>query len=77
MGFNFTKRPFFNKYGEWHIPKDIPWGGQLNPKLKPSEYNCWLLLNSDNVPEDAWTNLVGSRVTVWRIKKSLKQKGYL
>jgi hypothetical protein len=77
MGFNIIERPYFKKNGDWYIPYSIPWGGRLNPKLKPIEWFCWVLLNSENAPAEIWKSLVGSRTTIWRVKKILKEKGYL
>lgn len=77
MAYKFKRKPFFNPDGDWFIPSEVPFGGELNPKLKPREWFCWLLLNSKNVPEIAWKNLVGVSTTIWRTKNKLKDKGYL
>ena len=76
MGYVIKRRPFFNNGGDWLIPSEIPFGGQLDPKLKPGEWWCWLLDNSDNVPKDAYRSWVGVPTTVWRIRKKLRKLGY-
>jgi len=76
MTFKFEDKPFFDPKGNWYIPSTIPFAGELNPKLKPKEWFCWLLDNSLNTPRKAYRNLVGTPTTVWRIRKKLREKGY-
>ncbi len=75
--YSLKRKPYFDKQGNWFIPSEVPFGSLLEPKLKPREWFCWLLINSKNVPDNAWKNLVGHPTNVWRIKKKLKEKGYL
>lgn len=70
------KQPFFDKKGNLHLPDKIPFGGELNPTLKPNEWFLWILLNSSNVSKKHYEN-IGSRSTIWRLKKKLNEKGYL
>jgi uroporphyrinogen-III synthase len=60
----------------WLMSKEIPFGGQLSPKLRPKEWYCWVLLHSKNAPENIWKNLIGHKTTIWRVKKRLEKKGY-
>jgi len=76
MTFQIKTKPFFDPLGNFNIPNDIPFGGQLNPKLTIREWFLWILDNSINVPKNAYQNLVGSKVTIWRLRKKLKLKGY-
>ena len=69
-------KSFFNKDG-WWMTNNIPFGGKLSPKLKPSEWLYWVLLNTENADKETISLVVGSRTTVWRIRKILKEKGYL
>ena len=69
-------KPYFDKKGNWYIPKNIKMGGELNPKLSPREWLVWILLNSKNLPKNH-LDLLGSRATIWRTKKKLVKKGYL
>lgn len=71
------RKPLFDKDGNWHLPKNIKFGGQMNPKLKPTEWLLYILLNSKNPPKEIFKTLIGSRSTIWRTKKSLEKKGYL
>ncbi len=66
---------YFNQDGWWILSK-IPFGSEMNPKLKPKEWLYWVLIHTKNVPENVWKNLIGSYVTIWRIKKQLQKKGY-
>ena len=63
--------------GNWYLPNDLKFGGQVSPTLKPREWFYYLLLNSKNVPEKMFENLIGSKSTISRVEKSLKLKGYL
>lgn len=74
--FQFQDKPFFDPNKNFYIPASIPFGGELNPKLKPREWWCWILDNSLNSPKGIYRHLVGTPTTVWRIRKSLKIKGY-
>lgn len=74
--FQFGDKPFFDPQGNWYIPNSIPLPGELNPKLKPREWFCWILDNSLNTPKKSYKNLVGTLTTVWRLRKQLREKGY-
>ena len=74
--FKFQEKPFFDPQGNWYIPKTTPFGGQLTPELKPTEWLVFLLDNSINVPKDAYKHLIGASSTVWRIRKRLKDQCY-
>ena len=77
MVYSFDRKPYFDKEGNWWIPNEIPFGGELNPSLKPKEWICWLLDISENTPKKAYKNIIGVPVTVWRIREKLRKKGYL
>ena len=66
--------------GEIEIKKGVLYGGQMNPKLNSREW-FYLLLNGFEKEIPKWANewannLIGSRSTEWRIRKSLIKKGY-
>lgn len=77
MVFELQDRPVFDEVGNFWIPNNIPLPGKMNPKLSIREWFCWILDSSPNATNDHYDNLVGCRVTVWRARKSLKEKGYL
>ena len=71
-------KAFFDPDGNLFIRKNIKFGGQLNPKVKPREWFYLIFAGcSGDIPDRVKDNLLGSRVTRWRIKKSLIAKGYL
>jgi len=70
-------RPYFDKEKNLAIPNSVKFPGQAKPKLKITEWWMLLMLNSGDVPDSMYENLVGSRTTQWRAKKGLKEKGYL
>lgn len=74
--FKFHDKPFFDPQGNWYIPRNIPWGGQLQPQLKPTEWLLWILDNSLNVPKNAYKDILGASASIWRIRQRLKKKGY-
>ena len=76
-------KAYFDKEGNLWMSKGIKFGGQLNPKVKPREWQ-YLLLEACKEKEtpagkvdNFIANVLGSKVTQWRIKKSLTEKGYL
>lgn len=69
---------FFDDEGNLYIPHSLKMCGELEPKLTPIEWFIWIFLTS-NKPEKMkeLSPIMGSRATIWRAKKSLKEKGYL
>jgi hypothetical protein len=77
--FRDKKRPSIDEKGNLMIPTNIKFGGEAS--LKPRE---WFYLLYENTKDNKVGDLVrykksvyGSESTRRRIKKSLKQKGYL
>jgi len=76
-------KPYFDKQGNLYMPNDLKFGGEVNPSLNPKEW--WFLIleiaNKSKITEKKYRELVdiliGSKQTKYRIKKSLKEKGYL
>lgn len=73
----------FDEDGNLWISKNIKFGGELNPKIKPRE---WFYLVIESCKEKEFSkskvnnfiiSTLGSRPTQWRTKKSLIKKGYL
>lgn len=77
-----TEKPYLDKNGRWYLPSDIQF---LQRNMTPRE---WLALVYYSTNKELCSNkkvlegfkryfLGASRSTAWRIKKSLKEKGYL
>jgi len=69
--------PSFDDNGNWYLPTDIKFGGKMKPKLKPREWLLYQALKSKNLPSWFLKEVVGSRATIYRLKASLRKKGYL
>ena len=69
---------YFDKQGELHIPASVPFPGGSNPGLKPREWLFLLLVSAENYSGDPKKFLepLGSRATLWRVRKKLMEKGY-
>ena len=74
---------FFDEQGNLYLPKNIKLGGQVTPSLKSRE---WLYLVftiadksrlSKEQSKELFNNTFGSKSNQYKIKKSLKNKGYL
>ena len=77
-----TTQPYFDKQGNFYFPNDIKFGGEVEPALRPNEW--WFLVltiaDKEQISEEHQKelfDLVGCKRTLYRIKKSLKEKGYL
>jgi len=71
---------YFDKEGHFYLPMNIKFGGQLKPSLNTREWLLWLFLTAkDNhfAPNNFLKVVGGSLATLYRIKRSLKEKGYL
>ena len=76
-------KPYFDKKGSLYFPKDIKFGGEVKPSLNPKEW--WFLIleiaDKKNITkehsEKLFNNLIGNKSNYYRIKRSLKAKGYL
>lgn len=75
----------FTPDGMWMM-KDIKFGGQLRPKVKPREWFYLIYDAAKNSMEESLDEItrdriikswLGSSVTQWRTKKKLQEKGYL
>ena len=77
------QKPYFDEQGNFYIPKNIKMGGELNPKLKIGEWFYLLFQIADKktmkkeIFKKILSNVFGSKSNQYRIKKSLKEKGYL
>ena len=74
------EKPYFDKQENWYIPTSIVPNGLMKPQLTVKEWVYFLLIQSNGLPntklKEKIGDLCGSRATIWRIKKSLKIKGY-
>lgn len=74
-----TRNPFYDKDGNLYIPKDIKWGGQ-NRELSLQECSYLIEVAATQSAGKPLKTVMGapvSRTTEWRIRNSLKKKGYL
>lgn len=77
------KTIYFDKEGNLYYPKDIKFGGEVSPSLNPREWFFLVLMIADKSQiskektERLFKHLVGSKSSIYRIKKSLINKGYL
>jgi hypothetical protein len=76
-------KAYFDTDGNLWLTKGIPFGGQLDPKINHREW-FYLLIEACKerpLPQPKVFRFLdhhlGSKVTQWRTKKSLIQKGYL
>lgn len=69
---------YFDSFGELHIPASVHFPGGINPGLKPREWLFWILVSAENYPGDSKKFLepLGSRTTLYRLRKKLMAKGY-
>ncbi len=76
-------KPYFDKKGSLFFPKDIKFGGEVNPSLNPKEWLFLVLTMADKSQlsekhiEKLFNDLTGSKSSQYRIKHSLCEKGYL
>jgi len=70
---------YFDKNGDLMTPLNLKFGGQLKPPLKPGPWFLWIFLTAKSKKKDfdSWLKPLGSRSTIWRYKKELKEKGYI
>jgi len=79
---NQSIKPRLDDKGNWLLPRgNIRFPGELAPKISPGAWQLLLILKTENLSKEALSqmcdSLVGSRTTVWRKRKELKDKGYL
>lgn len=69
----------FDNQGELHIPANVHLPGGSNPGLKPRAWLFWLFASAENYPGDSKKYLegLGSRTTLWRVRKELTTKGFI
>jgi len=78
-----SKKAYFDKEGNLYVPNDIKFGGEVDPALSLGEWWVLLLTAADKSQisaehqEKLFNNLVGSKSNIYRIKRSLRVKGYL
>jgi hypothetical protein len=78
-----NKRAYFDKEGNLYVPDDVKFGGELSPSLNPKEWWTLLLITADKSQisperqEKLFSNLVGSASNIYKVKRSLRAKGYL
>ena len=76
-------KPYFDEEKNLYFPKNIKFGGETNPPLKVNEW--WFLIltiaDKNKLPkghiEMLFSMLAGSKSMQYKIKRSLKEKGYL
>ena len=75
------EKPYFDEEENFYIPMSIKPCGEMDPPIKPKEWFYLVLTQSKSISQKRINHylniLCGSRSTQWRIKKSLKNKGYL
>ena len=74
--FSGKRKPYFDKDGNFYIPTNFPFGGEITPTLKPKEWFYFVLSLCDEIPEYVKPSLVGSKSTQYRTHKKLIKKGY-
>ncbi len=75
--YKLKKVPFFDKEGNFWMPNNIKFGGQMHPILKPKLWFYYLLIQSKDVPKEAWNAMIGSKSTEIRTKNELIKLGYI
>ena len=78
-----SKKAYFDEEGNLYFPDDIKFGGEVSPSLSVREWWALLLITADKSRisaerrERLFDNLVGSKSNIYRLKRSLRVKGYL
>lgn len=69
---------YFDNQGELHIPASVHFPGDPNPGLKPREWLFLLFVSAENYPGDHEKFIagLGSRATLYRLRKKLMAAGY-
>lgn len=81
-----NKKIFFDPEGNLFFPRNIKFWWELKPPLSLKEW--WFLVfkmadksllseEKRKRKEESFKEFFGSKTTIYRIKKSLKEKGYL
>lgn len=74
---------YFDKEGNLYLPNSIKFWGEADPPLKVKEWWFLVLSIADKTALDdekirhLYKVLIGSKATQYRIRKSLRRKGYL
>lgn len=74
-----TAKPFLNEKQDLFLPKDILWPGDTGLTLKETMYLIAYTAGGDDFVKVLLKNYgkPPARTSIWRLKKSLQEKGYL
>ena len=71
-------RPQFDEDGTLYMPQhNVLFGGQIEPKLTPKEWLYLYFREARDLPDNFMAKMIGAPRTISRVRRSLKQKGYL